>query len=97
MRIELEPSDIDQIAQRVVELIEPMLSGGQDQTQRIMDKKALSEYLKVDVTWIDKNLYMLPHFKAGKYVRFKKLNIDNWIRGIEKLPSFHLRLLEGRK
>ncbi len=65
------------------------------QDDPILDKKGLSEYLKVDVSWVDKNLYTLPHFKVGKYVRFKQSHIDKWIQGIEKTPSPYLKLMKN--
>ena len=96
MKIDLEPSDIEQIAQKVVEMIRPMLSRYQDTgKEAIMDKKGLSEYLQLDVSWIDKNLYQLPYFKAGKYIRFKQSQIEKWIQGIEKTPSPYLKLMKN--
>ncbi len=95
MKIEIEPQDIQAIAEKVVEMIRPMLLFQSKPPDIIMDKKGLSEYLQVDVSWIDKNLYALPHFKAGKYVRFKQSLIDKWIMGIEKTPSPYLKLMKN--
>lgn len=97
MKAELEPTDVEQIAKRVIELIKPMILSNNKEADTVFDKKALSEYLKVDVTWIDHNLHVLPYFKAGKYTRFKRSSIDLWIKSNEKAPSPYLKLLEGRK
>jgi len=96
MKIELESSDIEQIAQKVVEMVRPMLSSHQDTgKEAIMDKKGLSDYLQLDVSWIDKNLYQIPHWKAGKYVRFKQTKIDQWIENNMKYPSPYLKLMKN--
>ena len=78
MKTELEPQDIQAIAEKVVELLKPYLSnvkqGGQE---FIFDKRQLAAYLNIDVSWIDKNYEeKLPHFHIGKYIRFKKSKID---------------------
>ncbi|MCX5806594.1 MAG: hypothetical protein NT010_11095 [Proteobacteria bacterium] len=96
MKTILEPEDIQAIAEKVIELIRPLLSQNKP-SESIMDKKGLSEYLQVDVSWIDKNLYQLPHFKAGKYVRFRQVNIDKWINSIEKTPLPYLKLLKNNR
>ncbi len=58
MKAVLEETDIEVIAQRVVELLKPMLSGNvkQDNEDRIFNKKQLAKYLGVDVSWIDKRV-----------------------------------------
>jgi len=96
MKTTLEQEDIQAIAEKVVEMIRPMLSGKQDTMKdAVMDKKGLSEYLQIDVSWIDKNLYQLPYSKVGKYVRFKQTQIDKWIQSIEKTPSPYLKLMKN--
>ena len=95
MKTTFEPEDIQGIAERVVELIRPVLLSQSKPSDAIMDKKGLSEYLQVDVSWIDKNLYKLPYFKVGKYIRFKQSQIDKWIQGIEKTPSPYLKLMKN--
>ena len=97
MKIALESSDLDIISARVAEALKPLLAGrGESAGDTIFDKKGLSEYLKVDVSWIDKNLHELPHFKAGKYVRFKQSRIDRWIEARMTTPSPYLKVLKGR-
>ena len=95
MKTTLEPEDIQAIAEKVVDMIRPMLSSREPRNDVIMDKKSLSEYLQLDVSWIDKNLYQLPYFKVGKYIRFKQANIDKWIHGMEKTPSPYLKLMKN--
>jgi hypothetical protein len=78
MKTTLEKEDIQAIVSAILEVMKPILSSKKPE-DRIFDKKALSEYLHLPVTWIDKNLHKLPHFKVGKYVRFKKNDIDKFI------------------
>ena len=78
MRTILEKEDIEAIVSAILEVMKPILSSKKSE-DRIFDKKALSEYLHLPVTWIDKNLHKIPHFKVGKYVRFRKNDIDKFI------------------
>lgn len=83
MKTTLDTEDVDVIAQRVIELIKPLLSGngksGNDDV--IFDVQGLADYLKVDASWVYKKVSLkeIPHFHAGKYPRFKKPAIDKWI------------------
>lgn len=97
MKTELEIKDIDAIVDRLINRLKPLLSSNDNNVGTILDKKGLSEYLQVDVSWIDKNLYQLPYFKVGKYIRFKQSHIDRWIQGIEKTPSPYLKLMKNVK
>jgi hypothetical protein len=98
--MKFELSDFEPLKEIVREVVREELRAmvkPSRQDDPILDKKGLSEYLKVDVSWIDKNLYTLPHFKAGKYVRFKQSHIDKWIHGIEKMPSPYLKLMKNNR
>lgn len=83
MKSELEPQDIETIAQRVVHLLKPLLSGGQKQEEdgTVFTVETLSEYLQVDRSWVYKqvSLKTVPYFKSGKYTRFRRRDIDRWI------------------
>src|SRR3972149_2739457 len=96
MKAELEAQDIESIANRVAELLKPMLSGNgrHEAEDTIFDKKGLSEYLNVPITWVNKKVSFneIPYFKAGKYPRFKKSVIDKWIEDntVRAIPSLRL-------
>jgi len=82
MNFEFEPKDIELIAQRVVELLQPLLSvRPRENEDHLFDVKGLSKYLHVNPSWIYKQISLkaIPYFKSGKYVRFKKSAIDRWI------------------
>jgi excisionase family DNA binding protein len=89
MKAELESQDIEAIAYRVVELLEPKLSGNGKQREEdiIFDVKGLSQYLKVNESWVYKRVSVkaIPYFKNGKYTRFRKKDIDRWIDS-QKIP-----------
>ena len=92
MKFELEPLDIQKIAEKIVEQLAPLLCNDK-QDDGIMDKKSVAEYLGVDISWVDKHLYMIPRFKLGKYVRFKKSHIDKWIENNKKTPSPYSKMM----
>ena len=53
MKIEFEPQDIDSIAQRVVNLLKPVLAVKKAKADdMIFDVKGLADYLKVSPSWI---------------------------------------------
>ena len=99
MRTEFEPEDVKTIAEKVAEALRPYLVGEhKGQEDAVFDKEALADYLKVDVSWVDKQVMArsIPFFKLGKYVRFKKSRIDKWLDGMEKQTSPYLKMLNSR-
>lgn len=82
MRIEFEPQDIDFIAQRVVDLLKPVLAAKKKKADdMIFDVKGLAEYLKVSSHWIYERTHLkqIPHIKVGGFLRFSKRDIDKWL------------------
>ena len=100
MKIEIEPQDIEAIAQRVTELVRPMLSNARmsEEKDHIFDVKGLSEYLNVDSSWIYKkvSLRAIPYFKTGKYSKFRKRDIDKWIESNTARPIPPLKMPKNR-
>jgi excisionase family DNA binding protein len=103
LKIEFEDRDIDAIANRVAENIksQPPMQGNQGGDSSIMDVDGLAQYLKVDKQWVYDRVYRnaIPHYKLGKYPRFKKTMIDEWLKKMErgdgrKSPKHVRRLLE---
>jgi len=101
VKIEFEPQDIETIAQRVVELIRPLLIKGQhgEGEDTILDKETLSQYLGVPHWWIYKQVSLknIPHFKTGKYLKFKKSKIDKWIDNQTTNPIPPLRIAKNSR
>lgn len=83
MKFEIEDTDLDLIANKVLERLKPLLrsslsvQGNGDNT--IFDKKGLANYLKVKTRWVDDHIKLIPHFKVGRFPRFRKKEIDKWI------------------
>jgi excisionase family DNA binding protein len=88
-------SIIEEITRRILEGLKPILSKTQEDDM-IFDVKELSIYLKVPVSWIyNKNtLKELPHFKTGKYTRFRKKDIDKWIESRSRKPIPPLKIVK---
>lgn len=82
----------ERIAKKVVEELKPLLGHKckNSAEDTIFDVKTLSEYLKVDTSWIYKQIHngKLPFVKAGKYGRFKKSAIDKWLESNSTKPDF---------
>ena len=101
MRSELEQQDIDAIAQRVSESLRPMLLSieRREDKDAIFDVKGLAKYLCVDPSCIYKQVSYkaIPHFKTGKYSRFRKKDIDRWIENgvVRPIPSLKLTKSKG--
>ena len=74
-------------------------NGRQVNEDIILNKKKLARYLNVDVSWIDKKVSAneIPFFKIGKYVRFRKPNIDKWIDSKTVKPISPLKLVNYGK
>lgn len=93
MKFEIESQDIEAIAQRVSEIIKPMLnhSVGSNEKDVVFDVRGLAEYLRVKESWVYQQVHThsLPCFKVGKYPRFKKAQIDKWMesKAVRPIPA----------
>ena len=88
MKIELEDRDIDSIAQKVAENIKshPTVHGSHGMDSPIMDVDGLAQYLKVGKQWVYDRVHRnaIPHYKLGKYPRFERVKIDEWLKKMER-------------
>ena len=89
MKIEIEPHDIESIAQRVVELLRPLLSnnGKQEGEDKIFTVKQLSEYIRLSTQWIYNNKKNIPHFNRRRKPLFRKSEIDRWLETFKIEPG----------
>lgn len=87
MRTALDQEDIDLIAHRVAEMIKPLLQPKNGGDEPFFDVPALAEYLRVDESWVYQQVHLrnIPFYKLGKYVRFRKSDLEQWARTL-KLP-----------
>ncbi|MGA2466208.1 MAG: helix-turn-helix domain-containing protein [Thermodesulfobacteriota bacterium] len=80
----MEPQDIEAIAEKVSEkVLKPLLSRieGRGEKDVIFDVKGAAEYLHVAASWIYKqaSLKTIPFSKVGKYLKFRKKDLDKLI------------------
>ena len=83
MKIEIDNAQlINDIVERVVERLKPLISNSHDSKgDELMDVQALADYLKVKKQWVYEKTHMniIPYYKVGKYPRYKKSKIDEWL------------------
>ena len=96
MRTEFESEDIKAIVTELLEMLKPLLRGNAKsvKSETILDVEELANYLKVDTSWVYKQVSLrnIPHFKIGKYPRFKKSEIDKWINKKTIMPVPPLKI-----
>jgi len=88
MEIQIDDKDIDRIASRLINMLQGSIVTSKQPESKIMDVEELSTLLRVEKTWVYKQIQFksIPHFHAGKYPRFKRMEIDNWITE-QSMPS----------
>ncbi len=81
MKTTLDREDVEFIARRVAEIITPLLSQVRPDNDPIFDVNGLAEYLHVGKQYIYQRIHAqtIPFYKLGKYPRFKKSAIDEWL------------------
>ena len=84
MLIELDDRDIERVANKVIELLKPLLKSSHprsEQEENIFDVDELASYLKVTKSWVYEKTHLneIPYYKMGKFPRFKKKDIDRWL------------------
>ena len=84
MRIEMEQVDVRAIAKEVHDLLLPQLMALQNgkAEESIMGVAELAEYLGMSEKWIYDQTggKRIPYFKLGSILKFKKTDIDKWVR-----------------
>lgn len=100
MRAEFEQQDIEMIAQKVAEILKSLVAEtAKNEDDIILTLKELAQYLKVGEQWVYQKVYQrsIPFYKIGKYTRFRKSEIDQWLQengnGNNKKPPNKIRRL----
>jgi excisionase family DNA binding protein len=90
MLIELDDRDIERVANKVLEALKPLLKSPpqKDDQEAILDVEGLASYLKVKTSWIYEKTHLneIPFYKVGKFPRFRKKDIDQWLNSNFYLP-----------
>jgi len=98
MKLEIEQTDIEAIAIRVAEILKPMLSStaGHKEKDALLDVVQLADYLNVSKAWVYDRIRdnEIPHYKFGKYLRFRKREIDKWIETQSFKPFQSLKVIK---
>ena len=86
MKSELEQQDIEAIAQRVIEVLKPILACNNKEEVEILDINEASAFLKTSkgqiYQWVSNSKYGIGNFpfqKAGKQLRFSKKKLIEWL------------------
>ncbi len=93
MKIQLDPEDIESIAEKLVEKLKPLFakSGDQDRDDEILTITQAAELLRTSKAqiyqWVNNSQHGLgdfPHLKAGRLLRFSKKAIRGWLEANSK-------------
>ncbi len=88
MRLDFEDSELEKLADtlalKVVEKLRPLLQAKDKgrEGDTIFTVETLAQYLGVKKTWVYEKVHRkeIPHFKVGKFPRFRKADIDAWLQ-----------------
>jgi excisionase family DNA binding protein len=90
MLIEFDDRDVEKIANKVIELLKPLLKSSphEENQEIILDVNGLASYLKVNKSWVYERTHLneIPYYKIGKFPRFRKKDIDKWLEENKHLP-----------
>jgi excisionase family DNA binding protein len=72
----------------------PHLRKARHEEERIMTVEELASYLQVDSSRMYKqtSLGTIPYLKSGKYLRFRKKDIDKWMESRTRRPIPPMRV-----
>lgn len=86
MKIQLEPKDIQAIANAVIEQLIPLLDNKQTNDGVLLTIREAAQYLGVKAHYLYQKVHSkeIPYKKAGHFLRFSKLELDEWIKPNKK-------------
>ena len=102
MLIELDDKDIERVAIKVTDLLKPLMRFSpqrNDQEEIILDIEGLASYLKVTKSWVYERTHLneIPHYKIGKFPRFRKKEIDRLLERCKINPEPFPELVKERR
>ncbi|MFN3467533.1 MAG: helix-turn-helix domain-containing protein, partial [Candidatus Brocadiales bacterium] len=88
LKLDFTPEEIAILARalapEMAKELRPLLKPqGQDEdTPFFLTVETLAQYLNVKKTWVYERVHLkeIPHYKAGRFPRFKKADIDRWLQ-----------------
>lgn len=93
---------VREIAGEVIKTIKPLLNG-RVADDVIFTVESLARYLGTSKQWVYERVHLkkIPYIKMGKFPRFKKSIIDNWLDTFKvpaiTTPERHLRAIKWRR
>jgi excisionase family DNA binding protein len=80
VEMKLSAQEIESLAERVTVGVVRTMQGETDVSE-LLNVGALSAYLKVNPSWVYRQVQQkaIPFLKMGKYLRFRKSIIDEWV------------------
>lgn len=100
MKLEIEQTDIEAIANRVTEILKPMLANKakHDDKDSLLNVAQLAAYLNVSKAWVYDQIRNneIPHSKLGKYLRFRQQEIDKWIEKQSFKPFPAMKVVKSK-
>lgn len=100
MKLEIEQTDIEAIANRVADILKPMLTSTvkHDEKDALLDVVQLAAYLNVSKAWVYDQIRNneIPHSKLGKYLRFRRREIDRWLETQSFKPFTALKVIKSK-
>lgn len=84
MEVRIDDTDVKAIAKAVAEMLQPQFlnlrSGESDDV--IMGVQEVAEYLGMSDKWVydQTGQNRIPYFKLGSILKFRKKEIDKWVR-----------------
>ncbi len=83
--MKFEPEELNQLADavsvKVLQRLKPLLSNkdnGKDRSN-LLSVEDLAEYLGVEKDWVYSHIKEIPHFKVGRFPRFRRKDVDRWL------------------
>ena len=81
---------INEISQKVIKAIKPLFGNAKAEADTILTVKTLAKYIEVSDQWVYERVHLkeIPFIKIGKFPRFRKSDIDQWLDSL-KTPALN--------
>ncbi len=90
MKFDTEELDqlADAVSEKVLARLRPLLSDKKAKDgDVIFTVETLAKYLDMGKSWVYDNVRKIPHFKVGRFPRFRKKDVDKWLES-RKAPQY---------
>tara|TARA_B100000315_G_C14253928_1_gene441015 strand:- start:253 stop:564 length:312 start_codon:yes stop_codon:yes gene_type:complete len=79
---------VNEIVSAVVKELKPLISDFKQEEEILFTVRSLAEYLSVSKQWVYERISLneIPCYKIGKFPRFRKSAIDDWLSS-HKIPA----------